>query len=239
MRSIDEEMIERKKNPSPPPSTLVELCVKKAIDDLKYLGDVGETDINILDSILSHCTIQQLAHIEESTKGRDLSQVTNKLWKRFYQSEFSVDNVNLVIERMRENNVSFKWKMLYYAKKKKDIEDAQEKSFQRMKELYKQEDERKQKRQIKICNEVAPSNKRSFFGGYGPSTTNTKSNILKKAKTQLLKSQEVKNLKALKMNTVHRNNCLPIRKPPLMNPGKSSAASSSNHGGPTKGRRLC
>ncbi|XP_047317503.1 uncharacterized protein LOC124920956 [Impatiens glandulifera] len=235
MKSWDEDIFGRNMVMKKNPPSLVDLCIKKAIDNLRYLGDVGETDIRLLDPILSHCTKEQLAHIEESTVGRDLSQVTNRLWKRFYETDFGVKSVNLVIERMQEKKVSFKWQMLYEAKKR-DMEEAQEKSFNRIKELYKQEVERKQKRQVKICTKVPPSSKRSFFGGgYGPSITNTKSNILKKARIEVLKSQEVKNLTALKKNTVQKHNCLPARKPPL-NPGKSSG-SSSNHGGPT-GRRF-
>ncbi|XP_047320364.1 uncharacterized protein LOC124924355 [Impatiens glandulifera] len=104
------------------PSSLINQCIKKVIDNLGYLGDVGDTEILLLDPILSQCTIQQLIHIEESTKGRDLSEITDEVWKRSYQTDFGVISASLVIERIHENNVSYKWKILYEAKKK-DVED--------------------------------------------------------------------------------------------------------------------
>lgn len=53
--------------------TLVELCTQTAIANLRYIGDVGELDLYMLKDILSHCTIDQLTHIENSTEvSRDL-----------------------------------------------------------------------------------------------------------------------------------------------------------------------
>lgn len=50
--------------------SLVDLCVTTAIDNLRYLGDVGETDIDLLDRILPHCTLDQLMRVEDCTKVR-------------------------------------------------------------------------------------------------------------------------------------------------------------------------
>lgn len=50
--------------------SLVDLCVRTAIDNLRYLGDVGETDSDLLDRILPHCTLDQLMHVEKCTKVR-------------------------------------------------------------------------------------------------------------------------------------------------------------------------
>jgi len=47
--------------------SLVDLCVSLAVENVKYLGDVGETDLHLLDRILPHCTLDQLMHIEKST----------------------------------------------------------------------------------------------------------------------------------------------------------------------------
>lgn len=47
--------------------SLVDLCVKIAIDNVRYLGDVGETDLHLLERILPHCTKDQLIHVEDST----------------------------------------------------------------------------------------------------------------------------------------------------------------------------
>lgn len=46
-------------------------------------------------------------------QGTDLSPVTDKLWKRFYEMEFGVDNAKMIIERMNRKQVQFTWKRLY------------------------------------------------------------------------------------------------------------------------------
>ena len=48
--------------------TLLELCIQTAIDNVRYIGDVGETDIYLLKDILPHCTADQLMHIENSSE---------------------------------------------------------------------------------------------------------------------------------------------------------------------------
>lgn len=126
--------------------SLVDLCVHLAIDNVRYLGDVGETDSHLLNRILCHCTLDQLTHIENSTvvrnftrrfsnlnhissdlpdltsdlysflillQDRDLSPVTDKLWKKFYKDSFGEDSFNTVVEKMRQKRVTFKWKQLY------------------------------------------------------------------------------------------------------------------------------
>lgn len=50
--------------------SLLELCVRSALDNLQYLGDVGETDIQLLKRILPHCNAEQLNHIESSSTVR-------------------------------------------------------------------------------------------------------------------------------------------------------------------------
>ncbi|PSS05615.1 Elongin-A like [Actinidia chinensis var. chinensis] len=233
-------MMMRRKAPS-----LVDLCVQMAVDNVRYLGDLGETDLHLLDRILPHCTVDQLRHIEDSTEGRDLSPVTDKLWKNFYELQFGAKSANLVIDRMKKKKVSFKWKKLYEAKLK-DLDECQQKSFDRIKELYKKEDALieismhlthagKQSRQVRLCTKVPPSsNKRSFYGGGpGGGISNTKSNIMKKAKVQFLNSHEMKNLAAMKKNGLQQSNGLSsIRKPGVFS-GNNSASTSK----PT-GRRL-
>lgn len=50
--------------------SLVDMCIQLAIDNIRYLGDVGETDLHLLERILPHCKVDQLKHIEDSTKVR-------------------------------------------------------------------------------------------------------------------------------------------------------------------------
>ncbi|KAK4369055.1 hypothetical protein RND71_012847 [Anisodus tanguticus] len=214
--------------------SLVDLCVQTTVDNVRYLGDVGETDIHLLERILPHCSLEQLIHVENSTEGRDLSQVTNRLWKRFYQIEFGEKSINQVVERMKQRKVTFKWKQLYEAKSK-EVEETQQRSFERIKELYQKEDAKRQSRQVRVCTKVPPSsNKRNFYGsGPGSSFGNTKSSLMKKAKIEFVnsvstfmgllrkqslglqligsligncaKNREVKNLAAMKNKAVQRN----------------------------------
>ncbi|XP_060190844.1 uncharacterized protein LOC132620166 [Lycium barbarum] len=137
--------------------------------------------------------------------GRDLSQVTNRLWKTFYQIEFGEKSINQVVERMKQRKVTFKWKQLYEAKTK-EVAETQQRSFERIKELYQKEDAKRQSRQVQVCTKVPPSsNKRSFYGsGPGSSFGNTKSSLMKKAKIEFVNSREVKNLAAMKNKGVQR-----------------------------------
>lgn len=50
--------------------SLVDMCIQLAIDNIRYLGDVGQTDLHLLERILPHCKVDQLKHIEDSTEVR-------------------------------------------------------------------------------------------------------------------------------------------------------------------------
>lgn len=43
--------------------------INEARDSVRFIGDVGETDLQFLELILPHCTVDQLMHIEKSSKG--------------------------------------------------------------------------------------------------------------------------------------------------------------------------
>ncbi|KAI5661983.1 hypothetical protein M9H77_21306 [Catharanthus roseus] len=178
--------------------SLVDLCVQVAIDNVRYLGDVGETDFHLLERILPHCTLEQLMHVEKCTEGRDLRPVTNELWKKFFERNFGTKSVNVVVERMKKEKVNFSWKQLYEAKLKA-LEDKERRISERVREGYKMEEAKKQNRQIRLCSKVPPSSaKRNFYGGSYGCISNTKSNIMKKAKLDFVNSREVKNLAAMK-----------------------------------------
>ncbi|XP_061340365.1 LOW QUALITY PROTEIN: uncharacterized protein LOC133286879 [Gastrolobium bilobum] len=186
--------------------SLVDLCVQKVIDNIRYLGNVGSVDDHLLERILPHCTLDQLMHVEKASEGSDLSPVTDKLWKKFFEKQFGTNCTNEVIRRMREKRVSFKWMQLYEAKVK-EMDQAENEALDRIKKLYQKEDARKQSRQVRICSKVPPSSKRRFWGDNGPgyNVSNVKSNIMKKAKIEFLKCHEVKNLAAMKKNSIQRS----------------------------------
>ncbi|KAJ8458299.1 hypothetical protein OPV22_031225 [Ensete ventricosum] len=165
-----------------------------AISNVRYIGDVGEVDLYLLKDILPHCNIDQLTHIENSTEGRDLTPVTDALWKRFYEQQFGVESANTVIKRMKQKKVVFKWRQLFEAKSK-EREEAQNKMGEKLKQRYAETQAKKQSRQIQICSKIPPSaGKRSYWGGSGPSSSlsNVKGNLMKKAKLEYLNSHEAK-----------------------------------------------
>ncbi|KAM7265892.1 hypothetical protein ACFE04_003575 [Oxalis oulophora] len=197
---MSEMSIEGRKVPS-----LVDLCVRLAIDNVRYLGDVGETDLHLLQRIFRHCSVDQLMHIEKSTEGRDLSPVTDELWKRFYEKRFGKKSTDLVIERMRDKKVAFRWMQLYEAKLE-DMSQAEKKAVDRLKQLYKKEDDRN-----------------------GPSynVSHIKSNIMKKTRIEYLKSRGVANIAAMKKNQIQRNPSGPSMIKPSGYSAKGSGSSSS------------
>lgn len=209
--------------------TLLELCVQTAIDNVRYLGDVGETDIDLLGEILPHCTADQLMHIEKSSIERDLSPVTDKLWRKFYEKHFGAESTKSLIERMNRKKVTFKWMQLYEAKQK-DLESVQEESGNKLKELYKKEENRRQSRQIQVVTKVPPA-KRPFWGGaggsgFGSNSTNTKGRLIKKAKMEFLNSHEARTA-AMKKRNLLSNQRIAARTmtPPARFGGQSSSSS--------------
>ncbi|KAF3324257.1 transcription elongation factor B polypeptide 3 [Carex littledalei] len=214
------------------PPSLVDLCTNVAIENVRYIGNVSGLDINLLERILPHCNKTQLAHIENCTKGTDLSPVTDKLWKRFYEMEFGVDNANMIIERMNRKQVQFTWKRLYEAKTK-EREEAENKISQKLKQSYAESLAEKKSRQTKMTAKIPPP-KRSFWGGNGPSfSTNYKSPLMKKAKIELLKSPEIINHKTMKRTLQSSSTSISRSVPTPTRPNnysKSNGASSSSQG---------
>ncbi|XP_010525255.1 PREDICTED: elongin-A-like isoform X2 [Tarenaya hassleriana] len=218
------------KQPQPP--SLVELCITTAIDNVRFIGYVGGIDFQLLDQILPHCTVEQLMHVEDCTEDTDLSPITNKLWKRFYEKQFGYEKMKIVIERMKQNRVTFKWRHLYEAKLK-DVEQDEKRAADRLKQLYDNEVAKKQNRKTKLCAKVPPSGKRSFWAnGPGYNLSNVKSNIMKKAKSDLLKSQEMKNLAAMKRNAVQKS--FSINAPKRSSSSTSTPGNASSFSSPPK-----
>lgn len=93
------------------PSFLNHLSINEA-----KLRDVGDIDLNFLDCTLPHCTIDQLMHMENFSKGRDLTYTTDKLWKNLYEKKFGKNDFDFVIERMKHKNESFKRNQIYETK---------------------------------------------------------------------------------------------------------------------------
>jgi len=176
--------------------SLLELCVRSAIDNLSHLGDVGETDISLLKRILPHCNADQLMHIETSTTGRDLSPITDELWRKCYARKFGNDAVDMVKERMANRNCKFKWKQLYQAKLREQ-EEVQKKGVNRLRELYKEQDTQKQSRKLKPCDVKPPESKRRKSGTGGSSAPaskfgKSKGRLMQKSRMDYANSNEVK-----------------------------------------------
>ncbi|GJN12345.1 hypothetical protein PR202_ga30615 [Eleusine coracana subsp. coracana] len=80
------------------PLSLVELCVRRVIDNLRYVGSVDGVEMELLKRILPHCTQEQLTRIESRTQ-MDLSSITDPLWKLFYQRQFGEEHTKDVTSR--------------------------------------------------------------------------------------------------------------------------------------------
>lgn len=209
--------------------SLVKLCIQTAIDNIRYISDVGETDMDLLKEILPHCTVEQLAHIEMSTEGRDLSSVTDSLWKRFYGQAFGPESVDVVIKRMKQKSVRFKWRLLYEAKCK-EREEAQKKAGEQLKQRYAEEQKKKQSRQIRVVDKKPPASNRRVFSGGSYGLSNVKSNIMKKAKIEYLNSHEAKVHASMRKNALQRANHSLSR----TNIHGKDSASSSRPGNPSR-----
>lgn len=73
-----------------------------------------------------------------------MSIVTDKLWKKFYEREFGVSSANVVVQRMRERKVTLHEAIL------EETAEFENKVSDRIRQLYKKENERKLNRQLKV-----------------------------------------------------------------------------------------
>lgn len=153
-------------------------AVSAAIANRRFLWDVSDMDLEVLEQILPHCSKTQLTHIEKSTKGSDLGPVINKLWKRFYESEFGTKSTELLMEVMKEENLTLKWSEMYREKSNRVKKAAEKKVCDRLKVLYRKEDARRQSRQVRVCEKFPPSsrNKRNL----AKQVTRPKSKLMKR-----------------------------------------------------------
>lgn len=196
------------------PPSLLNLCLQSAIDNVRYIGDVGETDSDLLKVILAHCTPEQLKFIEDSTEGRDLSPVTDGLWLKFYERKFGEANTNLVKKRMGQKGVCFKWKLLFEAKAEEQEKREQktlEKSLNRLKQLYAKADIEKQNKQIQICTKVPPTKGKRNYGGVGSSVdlSNVKGRLMKKAKMEFIACREAR-AQPTRLNRISAQSRVPL-----------------------------
>lgn len=196
---IEKDAIFKRKAPS-----LLHLCKQTTIDNLRYLGDVGETDIELLKDILPHCTEDQLMHIEKSTHPRDLSAATDKVWLKFFQKKFGMETYNVIVGRMKQHRVVFPWRKIYETQVKQEEEDLKE-QLEVLRQKYKENNLKKQSRQLQVCTKIPPSSKKRDYGGCSSynkfsSTSSAKGGLMKKARMEFLNSHEVK------MHTVMRRN---------------------------------
>ena len=187
------------------------LAPEKLIDKLTHAAHVGDNrgleifascDDEILKQVLPHCTVDQLKYMEKCLKsrGRDLSPVTDKLWKKFYERKFGVQNANVVTQRMKERKVWHKWVALYEAKLK-EVSEKANRAIERVGKLYEREKERKQSRQVKVVTVVSNNNNNKRVRGYTSSVVPNlnEGTLMKKARKEFLNCLEVKNLQAINL----------------------------------------
>lgn len=184
--------------------------MRSAIDNLQYLADVGETDIQLLKRILPHCNAEQLNHIESSTNGRDLSPVTDDLWRKCYGRKFGNDAVDMVKERMASRGCKFKWRQLYQAKVREQ-EEIQKKGVNRLKELYREQNTQKESRKCQAIDLKPPESKRVRRTGTGGSSGSAskapaKGRLMQKSRMDFAKSNAASRQATMARNRSKINN---------------------------------
>ncbi|XP_047080355.1 uncharacterized protein LOC124691123 [Lolium rigidum] len=175
-------MEEERKAPS-----LLEMCIRKAIDNLRHIQSVDGVDTALLRRILPHCDLEQLTRIKSRT-ATDLTPVTDVLWQGFYRRQFGEEHTSRVVDRMQRAGARYKWKDLFKAKTKqqKEVEDRM---VEALTNKCLARNAERQSRAIKRFTKVQPSScKRSYFGG-GPSGMSSgsgyKNPMLKKARMEV------------------------------------------------------
>ncbi|XP_061999461.1 uncharacterized protein LOC133716822 [Rosa rugosa] len=137
----------------------------------------------------------------------DLTPITNKLWKRFFERDFGGKATDEVIQKMKIKKMSFKWSELYEAKSKR-IEEDEKEVGERLKKLYEKEAARKQSRQVKVLDKVPPSSSSNKTTG-----SKKESKLMRKLRKQHLNYLEVRNKEAMKMKRTAATCSGLIRKP--------------------------
>ncbi|KAM5578978.1 hypothetical protein ABKV19_008992 [Rosa sericea] len=177
-----------------------------AIDNLDSFEDVGYLDFKFLEQVLPHCSKDQMIHIEKSTKDTDLTPITDKLWKKFFETEFGVKATDEATQKMKIKKVSFKWSELYQTKLKR-VEEAEKQVGERLKRLYQKEAARKQSRQVRVLDKLPPSSSSNKRSG-----STKESKLMKKVRKEYHNCLEVKNIEAMKMKRSAKCSSL-IKKP--------------------------
>ncbi|KAM0882484.1 hypothetical protein ACQ4PT_032251 [Festuca glaucescens] len=167
--------------------SLLDLCVRKAIDNLRRVESVDGVDTPLLRRILPHCDLEQLTRIESHT-ATDLSPVTDVLWKGFYRRQFGEEHTGRVADRMRRAGARYGWKDLFKAKTKqqKEVEDRM---VEALTNKCRARNAERQSRAIKRFTKVQPSSscKQSYFGGGSGMSSGSgyKNPMLKKARMEV------------------------------------------------------
>ncbi|XP_047080373.1 uncharacterized protein LOC124691143 [Lolium rigidum] len=167
--------------------SLLELCVRKAIDNLRHIQSVDGVDTPLLRRILPHCDLEQLTRIESRT-ATDLTPVTDVLWQGFYRRQFGEEHTGRVVDRMQRAGARYKWKDLFKAKTKqqKEVEDRM---VEALTSKCRARNAERQSRAIKRFTKVQPrsSCKRSYFGGGSGMSSGSgyKNPLVKKARMEV------------------------------------------------------
>eukprot|EP00271_Cylindrocystis_brebissonii_P011070 TRINITY_DN2777_c2_g4_i1.p1 TRINITY_DN2777_c2_g4~~TRINITY_DN2777_c2_g4_i1.p1 ORF type:complete len:351 (-),score=63.88 TRINITY_DN2777_c2_g4_i1:196-1248(-) len=196
--------------------TLSSLCLDILLANLDALGDVGDTDWDTLEILLRRCNMQYVRRIEDANPSRDLSRVTEELWRGFYSSSYGRPSMEAVLARMKRRNVTCKWRDLFDAKGR-EVEEKRERGLERLREKSKALKDERASRQVQVVDVVpvsAGSNRRKKVSSSANRTTYTGaipakrpfstpsalasssgSSILKKSKTEYATSAYVQGVK--------------------------------------------
>eukprot|EP00270_Netrium_digitus_P015431 TRINITY_DN5409_c0_g1_i2.p1 TRINITY_DN5409_c0_g1~~TRINITY_DN5409_c0_g1_i2.p1 ORF type:complete len:205 (-),score=33.70 TRINITY_DN5409_c0_g1_i2:93-707(-) len=169
---------------------LTNLCIDVLLSHLDDIADVGDVDGELLKRVLSHCNAEQLQRIEDSTiiNGRDLTPITDSLWKGIYTRKYGVANVYRLIAKMKTVNMRCTWRELLRAKALAE-EETQQRCVDRLKQLYQEADKKKQSRRVQVCEVLPPQGRKRKQDGSSNWSNNYNGRInLHKARMQCASS---------------------------------------------------
>lgn len=129
--------------------------LQHAIDNVHMLGDVGGMSELRLRKILPHASTEHLLHIETCSKGRDLTSITDPLWRIHFARRFGERNAKMCEKQMPQGGPPHTWRSLY-EEKVAEQEKLQEEGVERLRELYHQQNAVKASRKIQCIDKMAP-----------------------------------------------------------------------------------
>lgn len=137
--------------------SLKQQCVNVLIAFRRFIGDVGYVEPESLRSILSHCSLEELKHVEDETMAgseRDLKWYTWHIWQKLYLLEFPRPSEIIPLKNPPRDYVApagvsdlGNWRLMYY-RAQKAKEDKLKQIADKLRQSYANEQNGKNSRKV-------------------------------------------------------------------------------------------